>query len=69
MLIYLSIRESGLKVGFNSNIETIKEAYDKLISSELKNMSQSNPDLPKYNCQVEINPITQRVYKVVFTKK
>lgn len=40
--------------------------YNKMISDELKN---GNSDLPLYNCQVEISPTTQRVYKVVFSEK
>lgn len=47
--------------------------YNKLINLDLKNMTTvTNPEtsnLTQYKCQVEISEITQRVYKVIFTKK
>lgn len=47
--------------------------YNELINLDLKNMTTvTDPEisnLTQYKCQVEISPTTQRVYKVIFTKK
>lgn len=40
--------------------------YNNLINTDLNSIQTGSEDLPEYNCQVQISPITQRVFLVTF---
>lgn len=54
----------SIETGYNDT----RQNYNDIISTEVNSMP-TNGELNQYNCKVSISPITQRVYKVVFTKK
>lgn len=43
--------------------------YDNLLSADLENIDTNDGTLQKYECQVYISEITQRVYKVTINKR
>lgn len=65
--------EKTIEKGFNENMTSITDYYNTLISKDLEYMNitedPEQSDLTQYKCEVEISKITQRVYRVIFTKK
>ena len=58
--------------GYDSNAKTTRDKYNEIISKYVNSMQiigDKESYLNQYECKVYISSITQRVYKVVFTKK
>ena len=66
--ISVTLGNKSIELGYGAMPNTIEENYNKLISDEVNNISDAT-GLPKYDVQVEISEVTQRVYKVICTPK
>ena len=79
---YISVVLNGHNIEGNvddansGKLNDLKENYENSINTDVTNMNLTDNTinrtvdaLPKYTCNVEINPKTNRVYKVYFTNK
>lgn len=65
---YISVFLEGkgyIEGGNNSNVNS---NYEELIRNDIISINDTNKELPRYTCTVQISTTTQKVYRVVFKK-
>ena len=68
---YISVELQGkgqIEYGIETSDNTIKEKYDQYILEQVNSINASTA-LTYYKVQVEINDVTQRVYRVICTRR
>lgn len=68
---YISVELQGkgqIEYGIETSDNTIKEKYDQYILEQVNSINASTA-LTYYKVQVEINDLTQRVYRVICTRR
>ncbi len=68
---YISVELQGkgqIEYGIETNDNTVKEKYDEYILEQVNSINASTA-LTYYKVQVEINDLTQRVYRVICTRR
>ena len=68
---YVAVILEGNQIEYGTEKKAleIQNEYNGLVEGQISGINSTNPELPTYTCQTFISLKTQRVYKVVFTKK
>ncbi len=65
--ISVSLKGNSIEYGYGTSSTSINNKYNELIQNDIdKIQNDTQNQLPRYTCTVEISPTTQRVYKVEF---